>query len=378
MRAIGIDLTGSEARPSGVALLCGDVLMSTKRMKTDWEMMRYVVGVRPDVVSIDSPLSPPDVEGKIYRACELELKRRGIGVYWCFLPSMKKLTLRGIALAHMMRCEGLNVIESYPGAAQDVLGIPRKRKGKELLAEGLRRFGVVEYPTVYLNAVSHDELDAVTAAIVGLCYLAGKFEQLGEMVKYIRSNTKIGIILVEKTDRLYRNLRDHVLFEDIDVEIHLVKENEVISRNSHSHAKFIHGIKVLMAKNFIDNLSEEVRKGMLEKAEGGDWPHQAPLGYINNKATRLVEVDRTRAPFIKRLFELYSTGLYSISQVRDILHAEGLQLHVPEGVEHAAPAELVLDQGQHVGVRDHGLASVQGDDVAGSGRLGGVEHLRGD
>ncbi len=147
----------------------------------------------------------------------------------------------------------------------------------------------------------------------------------GEMVRYIKSNPKVGIILVEKTDRLYRNFRDYILLEDLDVEIHLVKENEVISQNSRSHAKFIHGIKVLMAKNFIDNLSEEVRKGLLEKAERGDWPHQPPLGYFNNRATRLVEVDRDKAPFIKRLFELYSTGLYSISHARDILHEEGLR-----------------------------------------------------
>jgi site-specific DNA recombinase len=34
-----------------------------------------------------------------------------------------------------------------------------------------------------------------------------------------------------------------------------------------------------MAKNYIDNLSEEVRKGMLEKASQGHWPSFAPVGY---------------------------------------------------------------------------------------------------
>ena len=43
----------------------------------------------------------------------------------------------------------------------------------------------------------------------------------------------------------------------------------------------MHGIKVLMAKNYIDNLSEEARKGMQEKAEQGIWPSFAPLGYVN-------------------------------------------------------------------------------------------------
>jgi hypothetical protein len=36
---------------------------------------------------------------------------------------------------------------------------------------------------------------------------------------------------------------------------------------------------VLMPKNYIDNLSEEARKGMQEKAEQGIWPTKCPLGY---------------------------------------------------------------------------------------------------
>ena len=43
----------------------------------------------------------------------------------------------------------------------------------------------------------------------------------------------------------------------------------------------MHGIKVLMAKNFIDNLSEETKKGMLEKAEQSIYPSFAPIGYQN-------------------------------------------------------------------------------------------------
>lgn len=71
---------------------------------------------------------------------------------------------------------------------------------------------------------------------------------------------------MEKIDRLYRNFRDYVLLEDLDLVIHLVKENEVLSKDSRSHTKFIHGIKVLMAKNYVDNLSKEVIKGMDQKA----------------------------------------------------------------------------------------------------------------
>ena len=45
------------------------------------------------------------------------------------------------------------------------------------------------------------------------------------------------------------------------LEVHFVKGNVILSLQSRSSEKFLHGIKVLMAKNYIDKLSEEVRKG---------------------------------------------------------------------------------------------------------------------
>ena len=145
------------------------------------------------------------------------------------------------------------------------------------------------------------------------------------MAMYLHSNGEVRAILVEKTDRLYRNFKDYVLLEDLDVEIHLVKENEIISKDSRSHAKFIHGIKVLMAKNYIDNLSEEVKKGMREKAEQGEWPQMAPLGYTNDATTHLVRPDHEKAPFVQRLFELYATGEFSLRRLRDFIDVQGLR-----------------------------------------------------
>ena len=57
--------------------------------------------------------------------------------------------------------------------------------------------------------------------------------------------------------------------DELGVAVHFVKEGVVLSDESRSGEKFVHGIKLLMAKNFIDNLSEETRKGMAEKAEQG-------------------------------------------------------------------------------------------------------------
>jgi len=184
--------------------------------------------------------------------------------------------------------------------------IPAQQK---LLREYSRKLGLT---------IAQEFTDVETAKSAGRT-------RFGKMFEYLKANPSVRVILVEKTDRLYRNFRDYVLLEDLGVEIHLVRENEIISKDSRSHAKFIHGIKVLMAKNFIDNLSEEVKKGLLEKAERGQWPHQAPLGYVNNVTTRLVEPDSEKVPHVRRLFEMYSTGEYSISRVRDRLYAEGLR-----------------------------------------------------
>ena len=71
--------------------------------------------------------------------------------------------------------------------------------------------------------------------------------------------------------------------DELDLTLIFVKEGSVLNKDSRSHEKFIHGIKVLMAKNYIDNLSEETRKGMQEKAEEGEFPAYAPLGYLHDK-----------------------------------------------------------------------------------------------
>jgi DNA invertase Pin-like site-specific DNA recombinase len=84
----------------------------------------------------------------------------------------------------------------------------------------------------------------------------------GEMIAFARKHRGRLVVLVEKTDRLYRNLRDWVTIDELDAEIHLVKENVGLSPESRSHEKFMHGIKVLMAKNYVENLGEETKKGI--------------------------------------------------------------------------------------------------------------------
>lgn len=183
---VGIDLVASEQKESGLCILKGNNAY-TARVCTDDELIA-IIKENAMLVSIDSPLSIPkgrtscwddDINRKygITRECERILKKRGISSYPCLIPSMQKLTSRGMRLADKIRKLGIPVIESYPGAAQDIMQIPRKQNGVHYLKKGLIEFGITG--NYVHDEVSHDELDAITCSIVGLFFWSGMFEALG-------------------------------------------------------------------------------------------------------------------------------------------------------------------------------------------------------
>ena len=188
--------------------------------------------------------------------------------------------------------------------------------------------------------VLEEFVDVETAKQAG----RANFGRMGDFLK--RRHRTCRVVLVEKTDRLYRNLRDYVTLDDLDLEIHFVKEGFILSEDSRSMEKFMHGIKVLMAKNYVDNLSEEASKGMREKAEQGTWPSYAPTGYINvvNGEKRGIEVDPERAPIIRRMFEWYAQGNCSLGEVADRAAAEAFTTRNGRPVSKAPVARILKDR----------------------------------
>lgn len=181
MSVIGIDLAGVETRPSGFSIL-EKMRAKTCLIYSDEEIIREIERVKPDVIAIDAPLSLPKGRKSInektnihLRECDRELLRRGIKFFPITLGPMRKLTERGIKLKETLERKDFKVIEVYPGAAQDVLGIPRKQKGLNKLRRGLEKLKI--------EGLSEDmtdhELDAVTSAFVGKLFLEGKSETLG-------------------------------------------------------------------------------------------------------------------------------------------------------------------------------------------------------
>ncbi|MCB2229881.1 recombinase family protein [bacterium] len=137
------------------------------------------------------------------------------------------------------------------------------------------------------------------------------------MLEYLKANPNVKFLLCEKTDRLSRNFKDIATLDQLMNEqgltILLVKENAELSKESKSHEKFMFGIRALMAKNYVDNLSEEVKKGMQEKASQGKYPGgNIPYGYILDKNTGEVLPDPLRSNHIREIFELYAENKMSL------------------------------------------------------------------
>ena len=159
---------------------------------------------------------------------------------------------------------------------------------------------------------------------------AGKIGRpgFGEMLAFLKSRPDIKHLFCEKTDRLSRNLKDRAVLRDLIKEegliIRLVKEGVELSKDAHSHAWLVFNIMGALAESYLDNLSEEVKKGQLEKATQGEYPSIAPIGYKNNKETHRIEPQEPQASIIQKLYKLYATGRYSLEQLRKIATDEGL------------------------------------------------------
>jgi len=154
-------------------------------------------------------------------------------------------------------------------------------------------------------------------------------KQFDEMVTFIRNrepNTKF-IIVVEKTDRLSRNFKDIITLDDLKVEIHFVKEGLILCDKTPSSDRLIHDVRVVLAKNYIQNLAEETAKGMREKAEQGVWPSVAPLGYLNSgeNKRRIITPDPVLGKIVAKMFDWYATGIYSLKDVSKMAFDEGLR-----------------------------------------------------
>lgn len=152
-------------------------------------------------------------------------------------------------------------------------------------------------------------------------------KQFRKMLDFLDDNPEIKDILAEKVDRMYRNFSDLVALgmDTKRLKLHFVKQGKILSKDSKSQEKLHHDIDLAVSKYYVNNLSEEVIKGSDEKAAQGGWPGPAPLGYKNRLEDHTIILHPEESILIKKLFELASTGQYTLSSLAEETFKIGLR-----------------------------------------------------
>ncbi len=89
--------------------------------------------------------------------------------------------------------------------------------------------------------------------------------------------------------------------------------------------KFMLSISFSQSKYYVDNLSENIKRGHRQKLKNGIWPQKAPLGYLNDRITKNIIIDADKAPLVVKTFEAYASGNFTFAQVRQKINDLGLK-----------------------------------------------------
>lgn len=139
-----------------------------------------------------------------------------------------------------------------------------------------------------------------------------------EMIKRIAKGEANGI-LAWHPDRLARNALDggHILHSLDTGQLVDLRFPTYTFENS-PQGKFMLAIMFGQSKYYVDSLSENVRRGNRTKREKGWLPSLAPMGYLNARSEageKIIIPDPERFPILRKIWELFLSGGYSLPQV---------------------------------------------------------------
>ncbi len=148
-------------------------------------------------------------------------------------------------------------------------------------------------------------------------------KEFGRMLAFLADHAEVRVVVAHKLDRLYRNFADQVRLEE---ELGIRARYVVGDVADTPQGELLRDVQLSVAKFYLGNLREEVKKGMEEKASQGGWATaRAPLGYLNDREARRIVVDPLRAPLVRHAFERYATGLVSLTDLANELQSMGLR-----------------------------------------------------
>src|SRR3990167_873737 len=144
-----------------------------------------------------------------------------------------------------------------------------------------------------------------------------------EMLARIQNGEANGI-LAWHPDRLARNSVDggQIIYLLDQTSLNFLRF-PVFQFENTSQGKFMLSIMFGQSKYYVDNLSENTKRGLRARVRNVDFPSQAPFGYLNDTRTKTIIVDKRYAPLVQELFEQYAKGDQTMENLAYFLQENG-------------------------------------------------------
>lgn len=155
-----------------------------------------------------------------------------------------------------------------------------------------------------------------------------------EMLEFVKKYPGKIIIVADCVDRMQRSFREHAVLDTMrmadKIEMHFVRDNQIVRKDSNSSEKLFWNMCVLVAQNYTDSSSDNIKRSQEIMFSKGHFYGQAPLGYSNlrdSAGNAYITINPDKAPLVKRIFEVYNAGEYSITGLIKFAKDIGLRSH---------------------------------------------------
>ncbi|MBY0109653.1 MAG: recombinase family protein [Candidatus Babeliaceae bacterium] len=154
-------------------------------------------------------------------------------------------------------------------------------------------------------------------------------KQFGKIIDFVKKSKEAYAIITDTVDRLQRSFRETPMLDDLrrqeKLELHFLRENLVIDKNSNSAQMQQWDIGVLFASSYVRQLGDNVKRSQEQCFKNGQWAFLAPYGFLNRSlpsGKKTLEVNQELAPNVVKIFQLYAQGNQSYRSIAKTLYQE--------------------------------------------------------
>ncbi len=141
-----------------------------------------------------------------------------------------------------------------------------------------------------------------------------------------KPNSPFNVILVHKLDRFARNREDSIVYKSLlkrECQVDVISITEDFGDDKFS--VILEAMLEAMAEYYSLNLSDEVKKGMVEKANRGEYQTKAPFGY--KMIDKKLVINNEQSKVVKMIFNDYINGI-SFKEIARKLNKLGIKTNM--------------------------------------------------